>query len=426
MKLEEPFYRLPLRFDGARMLREVNGFDEGDWTRHPTGFAGNTALILISVNGEPNDEFSIAGPMRPTPLLNRCPYIRQVLASLNAPLSRTRVMRLAPGARVPRHRDSSYHWHRRIRVHVPIVTDPVVRFVCGGDARHMAAGEAWVFDNSRMHAVENPSSQPRLHLVADTRGSADFSDLLEKADSGEQAPNPAATEPLTYQPDIEAVVDIEPYRFEVLSPEELDHLLGEVRHALAGARSGPEAAEIENELGGLQKEWKLVFEAHGHDRSGRDEYRRLVRQIRETVRPFRKSLPPDASYAASIISTMLARTNRRKPESDRVDRSRRQGSRRGFIASSHVTIDRDVGSDSPVVRLHGQPVQLPEPLYETLRAFRHPATLTEACGRISREASLHEEQIDRSFRKLLAMRLVTPTHGGRQRDARSLASGERS
>jgi hypothetical protein len=50
-----------------------------------------------------------------------------------------------------------------------IFTRPEVRFHCGGEAVHMAAGEAWLFDNWRLHRVENPAPHERIHLVQPQR-----------------------------------------------------------------------------------------------------------------------------------------------------------------------------------------------------------------------------------------------------------------
>ncbi len=52
MRLDSEFYQLPLCFDAARLQEEVAQFKEKDWLVHPTGFAGNSALILIN-HGKP-------------------------------------------------------------------------------------------------------------------------------------------------------------------------------------------------------------------------------------------------------------------------------------------------------------------------------------------------------------------------------------
>ena len=59
-------------------------------------------------------------------------------------------------------------------MHVPIVTQPTVRFECGGAAINMAEGECWIFDTWRQHRVVNDAERSRIHLVMDTVGGADF------------------------------------------------------------------------------------------------------------------------------------------------------------------------------------------------------------------------------------------------------------
>src|SRR5262249_22731831 len=144
MKLDTEFRKLPLRFDAERLAAEVAQLGPAEWRGHPQGHKGNTAVPLIAVNGDPaNDD--VRGPMRPTPLLARCPYVRQVLASLGTVLGRTRLMRIAGQGEATAHVDTNYYWMQRVRVHVPVVTFPEVEFVCGGRSLHMAAGECWIF-----------------------------------------------------------------------------------------------------------------------------------------------------------------------------------------------------------------------------------------------------------------------------------------
>ena len=154
MRLPLPFIRLPVRFDLERLRAEVASLPAEAWAPHPNHIAGNTSLRLISVEGGDNDD--VDGVMRSTPHLAKLPYVRQVLASFGAVWSRSRLLRLDPGAVVPEHADINYHWFYRVRVHIPIVTRPEVLFHCGEETVHMRGGEAWLFDNWRLHSVENP------------------------------------------------------------------------------------------------------------------------------------------------------------------------------------------------------------------------------------------------------------------------------
>ena len=156
MRLPLPFIRLPVRFDLERLRAEVAALPAEAWAPHPNHIAGNTSLRLVSVEGGENDD--VDGVMRPTPHLAKLPYVRQVLASFGAVWSRSRLLRLDPGAVVPEHADINYHWFYRVRVHIPIVTRPEVLFHCGGETVHMRGGEAWLFDNWRLHQRREPDT----------------------------------------------------------------------------------------------------------------------------------------------------------------------------------------------------------------------------------------------------------------------------
>ena len=90
-------------------------------------------------------------------------------------------MRLSGQAEVTPHVDVNYYWRERVRVHVPIVTQPTVRFTCGDAQINMRAGECWIFDTWRMHNVVNDHALPRIHLVADTVGGMGFWQLVARA-----------------------------------------------------------------------------------------------------------------------------------------------------------------------------------------------------------------------------------------------------
>ncbi|HEY0505855.1 MAG TPA: aspartyl/asparaginyl beta-hydroxylase domain-containing protein [Lysobacter sp.] len=179
MKLQVPFIQLPLLFDAATLAREIAALGEAPWRPHPQGFAGNSMLPLVAVGGDPANE-AFAGTMRPTPELLRCPYLTQVFASLGATVGRSRLMRLSGHAEVTRHADQGYYWTERVRVHIPVVTQPTVRFECDNAAINMAPGECWIFDTWRQHRVLNDAVESRVHLVVDTVGGGGFWDMVNR------------------------------------------------------------------------------------------------------------------------------------------------------------------------------------------------------------------------------------------------------
>jgi hypothetical protein len=156
MRLHKEFIRLPVTFDAAHLAREIAQFVDSDW---------QPDLPLVTVGDE--------GSMCATPQLARCPYVQEVLGSLRSPLGRTRLIRV--DGDTPRN-DASYYEAHRVRVHVPVLTEPSIKVICGGESVHMAAGEAWVLDPFRPHHLANPDAMPGIHLVADVVPSPAFWD----------------------------------------------------------------------------------------------------------------------------------------------------------------------------------------------------------------------------------------------------------
>ena len=280
MKLPHPFYRLPLRFDSARLQAEIAQFGDADWQRHPSNYRGNSAIRLISVDGAEDDR--TVGRMAPAAALARCPYVRQVLEHFGVVWSRSRLMRLEPGASVPEHSDINYHWFNRVRIHIPVVTAPGVRFHCDDASVHMAVGEAWVFDNWRRHSVINDSAVTRVHLVADTCGSAAFWErVLASQSSGFEQALPSSR--LPYRPAHEARLQFERHNCAaVLPPAEIELLTADLAADLAGPAQA--VATFRTLLSGFCREWRLGWSLHADEPEGWANYAHLRDYLGDAVK----------------------------------------------------------------------------------------------------------------------------------------------
>lgn len=302
MRLPRPFYRLPVRFDVARLREEIDALPAAAWVSHPNGIPGNTSLRLVSVDGGEND--NLRGPMRPTPHLQASPYIRQVLASFGVVWSRSRLMRLAPGAQVPEHADASYHWYNRVRLHIPIRTRPEVRFHCDGQTVHMAAGEAWLFDNWRRHSVDNGSDEERVHLVADTTGTAAFWQFVGLSDE-------ASGRFVAYQPHVDArVVTEQTVPRPVMAPAEVELLLSDFIGELTAA-DVPEAAQhlprYVGLLNGFLFDWRQLYLLHGENPAAQGQYAKVLQALREATQPLAHGLvmTTNRSPAQAVLESRL-------------------------------------------------------------------------------------------------------------------------
>jgi hypothetical protein len=269
MKLSVPFVQLPLGFDASTLLAEIEKLGEGVWRPHPQGYPGNSALPLISENGDPSSD-AVSGMMRPTPHLDACPYLRQVLASLGAVWGRTRLMRLTGHAEVPRHADFAYYWRDRVRVHVPIKTQPTVRFQCGDAEVNMAEGECWIFDTWSAHRVINANPEQRIHLVADTVGSQRF---WEHARGGRVVGPPASgwsPRHVPFDPDkqVEIIYESESLGA-VMTPWEVRDTLN---FLLAEAKPTPNMAAMQSLCAQFNATWLGLWAQYGVREEGWPEY----------------------------------------------------------------------------------------------------------------------------------------------------------
>lgn len=299
MRLSHPFFQLPLLFDTARLQAEVAALPAEAWVPHPDGVPGNSAARLISAGGLETD--SVHGQMLPTPWLEAMPYLRQALAGFGVVWSRSRLMRLAPGVGVPEHADINYHWHTRVRLHIPIFTWPEVRFHCDGQAVHMGAGEAWIFDNWRRHHVENKASAERIHLVADTSGTAAFWEFARgpapaRAQWRTVAWNPASRQPLLTEGD---------QRSPVMPAAEVQLLIDDLRAELAVAADTVEArtraARFSRLLEDFVFDWRQLCALHGAGGRGRPDFLRLARAVHEAARPLADGLVMRTNDASALL-----------------------------------------------------------------------------------------------------------------------------
>lgn len=282
MKLPTPFIRLPIRFDIARLQQELAQFADPDWAAHPLHYKGNSAIRLISANGEENDD--IAGEMMITRHLRRCAYVQQVFSVFQSVLTRSRFMRLAPGNVVPEHCDINYHWIHRTRIHIPIVTHPDVRFKCDGTEVHMAAGEAWIFDNWRPHSVENNSDITRVHLVIDTAGSPFFWNMVANGQVGNFERSPAELPVLAFDDAFQPVLTTERFSHLSLMPvSEVKARCREINDDLTlddSPEAKPVRASMSDLLSAFARNWESLWSIYGDERTAIRHYRRLIEQAR--------------------------------------------------------------------------------------------------------------------------------------------------
>jgi len=285
LRLATEFVRLPYRFDVEQLTREVLAFDQSEWLPHVQGFKGNTAIPLISLHGEMNDDFN--GPMIATEKLERSPYIQQVLASIDQVFGRSRLMGLAANCSVPEHRDVNYHWYNRVRIHIPVITNPKVIFHCGDRFVHMAAGETWIFDSWKPHWVENAWNEDRVHLVVDTAGSSKFWELVGASEwrCAQQCQKPANIEDkiIPYEEGKAVTILTEQYNAPlVMHPGEVDALITDIIYDARAFPHNHQPAlnDFHKTLQDFRCEWRRLWSLYGQSQQGWSHFDKLIQSVR--------------------------------------------------------------------------------------------------------------------------------------------------
>jgi hypothetical protein len=311
VKLDTEFIKLPLTFDVERMVAEVKAIPESDWRPHPQGNPGNSALPLIALGGNPTDD-GVAGTMLPTPHLEKCEYLRQVLASFETVFGRSRLMRLEGKSEATLHVDTNYYWADRVRIHVPITTSPVIEFICNEKSVHMPAGEAWIFDAWKLHNVLNPTGDQRIHLVGDTVGSAAFWKLVEQgewpfADNGHE---PAPPRHVAHQPGAEVALETERANYPlVMDPWEQRLLSASLLEDLPenGAREAREA--FTDAINRFHQDWRVAWARYGRDQEGWPVFDGLRKTLDQAIAPHegKLALAGNNTDAVEIARQMLIR-----------------------------------------------------------------------------------------------------------------------
>jgi len=351
MRLPRPFFQLPVIIDANRLKAEVAALPAEAWGAHPDRLTGNSAAQLISPGGVETE--TLHGEMLPTRWLAAMPYVRQILSSFGVVWSRSRLMRLAPGAGVPDHADINHHWYTRVRVHIPVVTWPEVRFHCGDEVVHMAAGEAWIFDNWRRHRVENKAPHERIHLVADTTGTSAFWRFA----CGAKPPR-ERWPTLAWQPkhDVQPMTESN-QPSPVMPAAELQLLVGDLCAELVpSSANGERVGAFAMLMEGFVQDWRQLCGLHGVGGRGEAEFRKLVSSVHAAAKTLAEGLVMRTN-GVSALHVLEARVLKHVVLGDpapqvtsgaRSDGSTRMAAREGGDASAQMAVRGDGLLDKPV------------------------------------------------------------------------------
>jgi ribosomal protein S18 acetylase RimI-like enzyme len=194
--------RLPFRFDAAAMRADVRRLEQGAWIDHfvKQNYEGAWTVLPLRAPAGATHPVQMIHPdpacssYVDTPLLALCPAIRQALGTFECPLEAVRLMRLGPQSAIKPHRDHDLDIeHGRVRLHIPIATNPDVDFQLNGARVVLEEGECWYLRLSDPHSVANRGATDRVHLVIDAIVSPWLHDQIGLAHASSPPPRSRST-----------------------------------------------------------------------------------------------------------------------------------------------------------------------------------------------------------------------------------------
>ena len=98
------------------------------------------------------------------------PVMHDIIARYYPPggaIIRAMAAKLLAGGKIAPHTDTHPSFHRGHRIHVPITTNPRVRFMIDGRPYQFKVGEAYEINNQKNHSVMNKGSEDRITFIFD-------------------------------------------------------------------------------------------------------------------------------------------------------------------------------------------------------------------------------------------------------------------
>jgi hypothetical protein len=98
------------------------------------------------------------------------PVMHEIIRNWYPPggsIIRAMAAKLLKGGRIIPHRDSHPSFAAGHRIHVPIITNPRVRFMIDGRPFQLQVGEAYEINNQKVHSVMNKGDADRINFIFD-------------------------------------------------------------------------------------------------------------------------------------------------------------------------------------------------------------------------------------------------------------------
>lgn len=270
MRLDTPFVRLPVRVDPHRLAAEVAQLADDEWQ---VGEGGSQVVPLAAPDSRP--------------VLERLPYVRQVLAALKSVIGNARLVRTS-GDGSPRQETNAYSL-QHARVLVPVTADADVRLVSGTVERLLKPSELWLRDTWSPQSVLGS----RLELLIDTVGSADFWDMAADGERPFADPPLPAARPdhlIRFDPAADPPFQTAQPPAAVMSPWEIECLFAELAADVTDPASDT-VTRLQERQWTFLRDWRNLWAAFGSHADGQLAFRNLLDTFTASLGAFRHNVP---------------------------------------------------------------------------------------------------------------------------------------
>lgn len=100
---------------------------------------------------------------------------------------RAMAAKLLAGGKIAPHVDTHPSFHRGHRIHIPITTNPRVRFMIDGRPHQLQVGQAYEINNQKNHSVMNKGAEDRITFIFDYVPPEELKRLRHNAERARQA-----------------------------------------------------------------------------------------------------------------------------------------------------------------------------------------------------------------------------------------------
>ncbi len=176
MNIDVPLRDLGL-VDPSALQSAVRAADESEWqanqlrqTRFDVHYK-TQSLIMIFTETEDWPKARVCRESGWERLADAAlPLVNSILSQYYPPggrVIRAMAARLAPGCVIKTHSDTHASFHVGHRIHIPLATNPRVRFTIDRAPCSMQVGHAYEINNQLQHSVMNKGAEDRIHFIFD-------------------------------------------------------------------------------------------------------------------------------------------------------------------------------------------------------------------------------------------------------------------